>query len=208
MASSPPPERPIGESVKGLEKLTAIRLAEVLSQKGVVPTDAITDALYTQDQYGEPFAEVLVTAGHISEWDLARVVVESFQLPFLLASNYEISVEAKEVLPQQVLFEHLLVPLGRFDPVVTVAMPILTPFETLDKIRQDHDCEIFPYVGLISENRTALGTLFADFGKWYEVQEAKRNQYRAEKKDRASNAWMDIFDSADAAIRQGMGRGR
>lgn len=192
--------------MKGLEKLTAIRLAEVLSQKGIVPTDAITDALYTQDQYGEPFAEVLVSSEQISEWDLARVVVESFQLPFLLPSNYEIPEDAKAILPKETLFENLLVPLGRFDRVVTVAMPILTPFDALDKIRREHRCELFPYVGLISENRNTLSAMFEDFAAWYEDVEAKRASRLQERKERASNDWMNIFDSADQAIRQGMGR--
>lgn len=192
--------------MKGLEKLTAIRLAEVLSQKGIVPTDAITDALYSQDQYGEPFAEVLVSSEQISEWDLARVVVESFQLPFLLPSNYEIPDGAETILPKETLFENLLVPLGRYDRVVTVAMPILTPFDALDKIQREQDCELFPYVGLISENRNALTAIFDDFAGWYEQIASKRAERLQERREHASNDWMNIFDSADQAIRQGMGR--
>jgi len=57
--------------VKGLEKLTAIRLAEVLTQKGAMATEAITDALYTQDKHGDPFVQLLIGGGHITEWDLA-----------------------------------------------------------------------------------------------------------------------------------------
>ena len=90
--------------MKGLEKLTSIRLAEVLSQKGSIPTDKITDALYAQDKHGEPIAESLVAAGHITEWDLAKVVVESFQLPFITAGSCDIQKEAREKLPEDVIF--------------------------------------------------------------------------------------------------------
>ena len=72
-----------------------MRLAEVLTQKGIVPVESITDALYVQDRRGESFVDVMIDSGHIAEWDLARVVVESFQLPFLLAGSYQISDEAK-----------------------------------------------------------------------------------------------------------------
>src|SRR5262249_4008747 len=115
--------------VKGLEKLTSIRLAEVLSQKGTIPTEKITDALYAQDKHGEPFAEALVTAGHITEWDLAKVVVENFQLPFLMASNYDIQKEAASRLPEETIFETQIVPLDVCGNLVTVVMPIMTPYE-------------------------------------------------------------------------------
>ena len=84
--------------MKGLEKLTSIRLAEVLTQKAVVPNEAITDALYAQDRRGGSFVELIVSGGDISEWDIAKIVVEAFQVPFVMASNYEVSEEVKNAL--------------------------------------------------------------------------------------------------------------
>ena len=136
--------------VKGLQKLTSIRLAEVLTQKAVVPADMITDALYMQDKHGDPFVENLIGSGHINEWDLARVVVENFQLPFILAGNYDIGDEARDKIDKELLFEFLVVPLDLFDDVVTVSMPILTPYQSLQKIQKKHKVVIYPYVGLVS----------------------------------------------------------
>ena len=127
--------------------MTSIRLAEVLSQKNVVETDAITDALYSHDRLGELFVEVMVSGGHITEWDLAKVVVEHFQMPFIMAGNYEVGMEAKERLPAEVLFKNLLVPLDVLGDSLVVAMPIMSSYEALEKIQSDHKCDIFPYVG-------------------------------------------------------------
>src|SRR5690606_9858506 len=77
--------------VKGIEKVTSVRLAEILSERSVVPSEVITDALYAQDRHGEPFVQVLVGGGHITEWDLAKIVTEHFSLPFLMAGNYQIA---------------------------------------------------------------------------------------------------------------------
>ena len=189
--------------MKGLEKLTSIRLAEVLSQKGTIPTEKITDALYSQDKHGEPIAEALVAAGHITEWDLAKVVVESFQLPFLMASNYEVSKEALAKLPQETIFEHHVIPLDLEGNLMTIVMPIMTPYETLDKLQKKHDLEFFPYVGLITENKKVLGELFSNFKEWTDRKAAAREKNKTVRPSNTGGAWGSIFDAADAAVRSG-----
>ncbi len=195
--------------MKGIEKLTSIRLAEVLSQKGVVPPETITDALYIQDKQGDPFVEVLVTAGHLAEWDLARVVVENFQLPFILAGNYDIPDDAKERIPQEDLFDAMMVPMDLFGDTLTVSMPVLNTAKQLLTIQKKHKVKLYPYVGLISENRKVLGELFPDFKAWHaqraeqkKKEMAKQQAAPAKKEDGAG--WTDLFDSADAAVRSSL----
>jgi len=195
--------------VKGLEKLTPVRLAEVLTQKGSVPTEVITDALYAQDKHGEPISETLVTAGHITEWDLAKVVVESFQLPFLMASNFDISKEALQKLGEDTIFEHLLLPLDLYGNLVTVVMPIMTPHETLDKLQRKLDVEFFPYVGLITENKRLIGELFPAFKEWTERKQAAKEKTKVTVKAASTGGgWTNIFDAADAAVRSSMPKGK
>jgi hypothetical protein len=193
-------------SVKGLDKLTPIRLAEVLTQKGTIDTEAITEALYSYDKVREPFPDTIVGAGHITEWDLAKLVVEHFQLPFIMASNYEITDTTRKRLPKEILFEHVLVPLDMFGSLMTVVMPILTPFEALDKIQREHQVTIFPYVGLPSENKTVLSHLFPDFADWYkkfqEELTRKKKQRAATKGPGGGDDWMNLFDSGDAAVKR------
>ncbi len=193
--------------MKGLEKLTSIRLAEVLTQKSVIPNEIITDALYSQDRYGEPFVNVLVSGEHITEWDLAKLVVESFQIPFLMASCYEVTDEVKDRIPKEDLFENLIVPIDVFDNIVTVAMPILISFEVLAKLKKKANVHIYPYVGLISENKKVLGDLFDDFGEWSKNAEATRTKRIADqrKQEHDSSDWMNIFDTGDAQVRDALG---
>jgi hypothetical protein len=188
--------------VKGLERLTCVRLAEVISQKNVVSSEIITDALYAQDKYNDPFVQSLVSGGHITEWDLAKLVAESFQLPFLMASSYAISDEAKKRLPEKILFENLLVPLDVFDDVICIVMPILAPFEVLGKIQRELQCELFPYVGLISENKKVLGDMFGNFKAWHEQEQRRREQAATKRANTKGTKgdWMSIFDAGDAAI--------
>lgn len=194
---------PMTAVVKGIEKITSVRLAEILTERAVVASEVITDALYAQDRHGEPFVQVLIAGGHITEWDLAKLVTENFNLPFLVAGNYQLSDAAKARLPKEVLFKHMMVPLDVFDDIVCVSMPVMLTFEEINKIQKEHNCELFPYVGLVSENKKVLGDVFKDFPAWLE-QEQKRREEEAKKRAAApakTGDWMSIFDAGDQAAR-------
>jgi hypothetical protein len=196
--------------VKGIEKLTAVRLAEILTERNAVSSEVITDALYASDTQGESFVETIVGGGHITDWDLAKLVTEHFNLPYLLAGNYAIADEAKNRLPKELLFQHTLVPLDLFGDIVTLAMPIMLPFDLIQRIQKEHNCEVFPYVGLLTENKRVLGELFPDYKEWQQT-ESKRREAAATKRAAKAAAggtggaglgtdWMSIFDAGDAAI--------
>ena len=200
--------------MKGIEKLTAVRLAEILTERNVVSSEVISDALYASDTQGESFVATLVGGGHITDWDLAKLVTEHFNLPYLLAGSFSITEEAKNRLPKELLFQHTLVPLDIFGDIVCVAMPVMLPFEQIQKIQNQHNCELFPYVGLISENKKVLGELFKDYKEW-DQSESKRREAAASKRSAKAAAggggggalgsdWMSIFDAVDAAISSGV----
>ena len=192
--------------VKGIEKITSVRLAEILTERGAVSSEIITDALYTQDRNSEPFAQVLLNGGHITEWDLAKIVTENFNLPFLMPGNYQISEVAKQRLPKDVLFEYTIVPLDTFGDIVTVVMPVMLSFDDIAKIQKDHSCDLFPYVGLLSENRKLLSSLFTDYSEWLtersERQQNDANQVASSPRGTSDSDWMSIFDAGEEAIQR------
>lgn len=191
--------------VKGIEKITSVRLAEILTERDVVSSEVITDALYSQDKNGEPFVQVLVNAGNITEWDLAKIVTENFNLPFLMAGNYSISDAAKERFPKETLFKYTMVPLDTFGDIVTVAMPVMLSFEDISKIQKEHNCDLFPYVGLITENKKVLTDMHKDYPVWVKEDQARRDAEALKRKSapkKEAGDWMSIFDAGDEAIQQ------
>lgn len=187
--------------MKGIEKLTSVRLAEVLAQQGTVPSEAITEALYAQDHLGEPFAEVLISGGHVGEWELAKLVAGHFQLPFITAGNYEIDQEAQRRIGMELLFKHTIVPLDVFGDAVTVVMPVLTPYEVLEEIQRQHSCELFPYVGLVSENKKVLEAAFPGYQEWVKSDRLQQDAGDKSPSGGETADWMNIFDDADAKVR-------
>lgn len=191
--------------VKGIEKITSVRLAEILTERDVVSSELITDALYSQDKNGEPFVQVLVSGGHITEWDLAKIVTENFNLPFLMAGNYSISDATKERFPKETLFKYTMVPLDTFGDIVTVAMPVMLSFEDISKIQKEHNCDLFPYVGLITENQKVLTDMHKDYPQWVKAEQKRREEETIKRKaapKKEAGDWMSIFDAGDEAIQQ------
>src|SRR5690606_27656069 len=83
-------------------------------------------------------------------------------------------------------------------------------------VQRQFSCELFPYVGLVSENKKVIGDLLPHYGEWQKKQQALKERRLSERAARGDPAgghagggdgignWMNIFDSADAAVRQGM----
>jgi hypothetical protein len=186
--------------VKGLEKLSNLRVAEVLSHHDVVASEKVTDALYHEDRSGLPFVDVLVDAGYITEWELAKQIAEHFNLPFLLASSYQIAKDSLKVVPEEMMLEHNFLPLDVFNDILTISMPIMLPFEVLKKIGEQAKLAVYPCVGLISENRRVLHELFPGRQKAQE----KRGRKSGSK---GEASWLHLFDQADQRVNAELSEG-
>ena len=127
--------------------------------------------------------------------------MEHFQLPFILADGYEVTIETKDFIAQDILFQHMIVPLGRFGEGLTLAMPIMTPYDVLSRIQQDQGCNVFVYVSLISENKKVLQEMYPDYSDWLSKDEERKQARRKDvSKQPTADDWMNIFDSGDDAV--------
>ena len=84
-------------------------------------------------------------------------------------------------------------------------MPVMLSFEDISKIQKEHNCDLFPYVGLITENQKVLTDMHKDYPVWVkedqERREAEAMKRKAAPKKEAGD-WMSIFDAGDEAIQQ------
>ena len=80
----------------------------------------------------------------------------------------------------------------------------MTPFEVLNKIQNDHKCEVFPYVGLISENKKVLSELYPEFKDWLTNEKSSKEKRKKRGPGKGSGDWMNMFDDADAKVRGGL----
>jgi len=176
----------IREVLKHNQRLDNGRLAEVLHERGMAQLEAIRELLEQSRDGGTPFAEALVTANLVGDWELSRVVCEIFNLPFLPIDVATPDPEASEGLNRAFLAEFALVPLWTYGQVLTICMPALVPADVLGILAAETDMMLLPVVGTVEGNR-----------RWVEDNfEEAAATVRSEKE----SSWTSIFDDADAAV--------
>ncbi|MFT5049596.1 MAG: hypothetical protein ACI8QZ_000989 [Chlamydiales bacterium] len=153
--------------------------------------EAIRELLEQSRDGGTPFAEALVTANLVGDWELSRVVCEIFNLPFLPVDVAEPDPDACEGLNTAFLAEFALVPLWTYGQVLTVCMPALVPADVLGVLASETDLMLLPVVGTVEGNR-----------RW--VEENFEEAAATVRKEKESS-WTSIFDDADAAVLMDMG---
>lgn len=189
--------------MKGLDRITHTRLAEALVQSGAVSKEDIAEALASQHETGESLVSILVGMGLQTEWDLAHLAAEYFQLPFLQGDRYDIPKEALALVEEDFAFRHLILPLDRFGNVLTVAMPVLVGWEILDQIQTASGVEIFPVVGLPTDNKKKLFELYPDHPREEKRAAAPKGAPApAGGQGKKNGGWESIFDMGDQAVKQ------
>jgi len=181
-------------TVKNNQRLEYARLSEVLAERGMCDPQALREALQFSTRGNAPFAEAVVSASLVSDWELSRVVCEIYNMPFVTVEMYEPDMTARKGLNTAFLIEHGLVPLGRFGQLLTVVMPGMVPADVLALLAAESDLTVLPVVGTVQTNR-----------RWIERhlhQEIAAVLPTITPQDTAqsANEWGDIFDQADAAV--------
>lgn len=180
--------------MKNNQRLDYARLAEVLAERGICEPQALREALQFSGRGHAPFAEALVNASLVSDWELSRIVCELYNLAFLSVDVCDPDPSARKGVNTAFLIEHGLVPLGRFGNLLTIAMPGMVPAEVLALLASDTDLTVLPVVGTVQTNR-----------KWIERHlqaelAAALPAPTPEDVAQGANEWGNIFDQADAAV--------
>lgn len=181
-------------SLKGNQRLDYARLAEELAERAMCDHQALREALQFSGHGHAPFAEALVNANLVADWELSRVVCEIYGLPFLTVDTCEPDPRARAGIDTHFLLEHGLVPLSKFGGLLTVAMPGMVPAEVLGELAAVTDLTILPIVGSVSSNR-----------RWIEQHlhaelVAALPKATPEAVAQANTEWSSIFDAGDAAV--------
>lgn len=180
--------------MKQSQRLDCAQLAGVLGERGLCEPQALREALQLSQRGHAPFADALVNASLVQDWELSRTVCELYGLPFLPVDMCEPDPKAREGIDSHFLIEHGLVPIGRFGNVLTIAMPAIVPADVLGMLAAMTDLQIIPIVGTVRTNR-----------RWIEMNlqadlQAALPKVNDGEVTHATNEWGALFDQADAAV--------
>jgi hypothetical protein len=180
--------------VKLHQRLEYARLAEVLAERAMCEPQALREALQISGRGSPAFAEAVVGANLVGDWELGKVVAEVYNLAFLPVELCEPDEKALDGLDLAYLAQHGLVPLARFGQVLTVAMPGMVASEVLAGIRAtDADLTIVPVVGSVAGNRRWIEQRLQP--KLHAALPTLQVQAQGE-----PGEWGNLFDTADQAV--------
>ena len=157
-------------------------LRDILISQGVLTTEQADELVDAAHQSSEPFGKVLLEAGYLTPWDLAKAVATHYQMPVLPLAGYRYDKELAESVPASVLFQFQILPVGRFGKTWTFAVVEPPARDLIDLLREHCGTSLFFFA--------------ADSG---EVNRLLREHVKVV--DVASdNSWQTIFDTADRSI--------
>lgn len=181
------------------------RLGDILVDEGVVTRDAVISALHEQQKNQRLLSDILLDGNDLAPYDLARVVVEEYQAPFLDLDRHAFHKDLVERFPAELLHAAAVVPLDRFGPQACFACQEIPGEAIVEKLRQHVDGTLQFYVALSTDIRRILAEYAPLQGKAKATGEPRGKQKAAPAAPAESAedaAWKDLFDSANEAILQ------
>jgi hypothetical protein len=119
-----------------------------------------------------------------------------------MVSSVEINKAAVSALPEDFLFDHRLLPIDLCGDVLTLSMPILLPFKVLNQAQNLSRKNIFPLIGLASDNLKVLSQLFP---KRQPATTGRKGKAKADEADDEAGSWENIFDLGDQEVLKDLG---
>jgi hypothetical protein len=117
-----------------LEKMTRTRLDDVLVEEGALDRWQVEEAQAEQERTGKQLGEVLVTRELLPDYDLAKLVVTHYPLPFLDLAGFTTRREIMALLPEDFCLRNAVLPLDQFGDVLTLAVCEVPSMELLEDI--------------------------------------------------------------------------
>jgi hypothetical protein len=97
-------------------------LDDVLVAEGVLSREKADELLESAKGSGETFASVIIEAGFMTAWDLAKLVSTKYQLPVHPLTGYRFDRDLFEGIPASFMHRHQVLPVGRFGRTRTFAV--------------------------------------------------------------------------------------
>src|SRR5215831_14045986 len=117
-----------------LEKVARTRLDDVLVEEGALDRAQVEEAQAEQERTGKQLGEVLVTREFLQDYDLAKLVVTHYPLPFLDLPGFTTRREIIALLPEDFCRRNMVLPLDQFGDTLTLAVCEAPSMELLEDI--------------------------------------------------------------------------
>ena len=184
------------------DRLKRKRLGDVLVDEGLATEEEVIAALQEQQQTGRMLSDILFDGRKVSEYDIARAIVEHCQAPFIDLRSYNLHKDLIKTLPARLLHSAGVVPMERFGDQVSFACQEIPSDEVANRLKEHSPGGIYIFIASSVEVRAALETHAPpdeEAGKESDVA-APATKVAAGRKQEEDQAWKNLFDTANDSI--------
>lgn len=105
-------------------------LGKILLNRKTITREQLNQALLIQKEVypGKILGQILVDLGYVSTDELHSALGLQFQYPYIKITQYKITKEVLSLIPKEVAHRYKIIPLDKFDTILTLAM-----FNPLDR---------------------------------------------------------------------------
>ena len=134
----------------------ANRIVDSLVQRRAIPRSALDQAQLDADEAGVRLESYLVEHKLVSDVDMALAFSDYLNLPPIQLRSFAASGQLLQLIPQEMMQRHSVVPVARVAKMLTVAMA--DPFDVvaLDQIQAITGMELVPVIAPESRSRTSF----------------------------------------------------
>ena len=134
----------------------AIRLGDLLVNKGLITAKQLDDALQEQKLSGNKLGTSLVKLGFMTEKQLVSFLSKHYGVPAIDLSEVEVDPEAIKMIPSDVVYKYQVLPLKRVGSTLRVAMSDPSNILAIDDIKFLTGCHVEVFVSTESAIKIAI----------------------------------------------------
>ena len=135
-------------------------LGEILIRRQLITEDQLRKALDVQKKEGRYIGEILIQLGLVDERDIMVALVVQCNLPYIAVDKYEIDQSILQLIPQDLIKKHLLIPLDRVGDILSVVMADPLNVAVKKELQRITHCQIAAFIATKQEIEKAIGRWF------------------------------------------------
>ncbi len=113
----------------------ALRLGELLIAANLITPDQLKEALELQKREGGRLGSKLIKLGFVTEENIVNLLSKQFGVPAINLSDYNIDPNIIKLIPKDLAQKHLIIPVTRAGPNLTIAMADPTNVYAIDDVK-------------------------------------------------------------------------
>ncbi|MEM8885372.1 MAG: hypothetical protein AAGD14_15000 [Planctomycetota bacterium] len=178
------------------ERVKRKRLGDLIVDEGLVEKDVVIAALRDQQASGRLLSSILLEYEALDPFDLARIVTEQYQVPFVDLENYTVHKDLIQEFPAELLYRHRMLPLERFGKLVAMACQEVPSLDAYRELRElDNVDSVFVYSAF---SRDVLLKLQENHP--YEEPSYEPDPSAEPANMGGDDTWQSLFDTANESV--------